>query len=413
MAECVRSEIRQAVRLSPAHARLQRVVLRRADVHDGCQAVGDRSAEAGRGDDRGQVVASSADIGHHGRGVARQLALHAEIPLLHLGVLRVARNVDETRTLREDWIIGIHSSRQRDRLRETHSCSGIVAEAEVRDYCRRVLGELAIDAAAVQRVEDSVCAAQGRCVVEKVGEAEARAEVVLVGLERGAWRAVLVRQNQLLRHRIIVGHLVVFLVVRREQVITQTQVERQLRIDVPVVLREDGILPTDRVARHEAGKARCGEVGRGVVQQHVGDFVAAVSLLEPERITIEVEAFAETRALLGQIAAQRCAAELEGVVAPQPRHRVGELQGSLFDDVLAEIPQVLDISSVTAADQRDTVGCGDATGSGNSDRLVLVRSESDGKESEVEAGRAGAKLVHQVAGEDVSLSQPQRVALVF
>src|SRR5439155_5943809 len=172
--------------------------------------------------------------------------------------------------------------------------------------------------------------------------------------------------------------------------------EGELGIDVPVVLHENGVLPIECVARHEARNTSGGEVGLG--DQHVGDFVAAVPLLEAETVAEEVETFAELRAFLTHVAAHDDAAELERVVALQPRYGVRDLHRPLLDSVLAEIAEVLDVGAVAAPDDRDAVRCGDPAGAGDPARLVLVSAEAHRKEREMEVSGAGAQLVYQVGG---------------
>ena len=74
-----------------------------------------------------------------------------------------------------------------------------------------------VDPAAVQRVEDAVAAAHHRLAADQVGEAGARAEVVAVGVHRGAGHPVLAGQDQGAGGGVVVGQLVVALVVGAEQ----------------------------------------------------------------------------------------------------------------------------------------------------------------------------------------------------
>ncbi len=195
-------------------------------------------------------------------------------------------------------------------------------------------------AAHVGRVDDAVAAAQDQRAVgleAAVGEAEARPEVVLVGLgEVAPARRVLARDDDGARRRVEVRLLVEALGRRGEDVVAQAEVQRQRRRRLPVVLDEEG----DLLVRLEVGAARvaAGDEAGAVAEEEVGERRAGV--VRPDAVVVARDEAAARRAVLRVglraavaaavvvrvLAHAQVAAELQGLVALDDRHGVGEVE---------------------------------------------------------------------------------------
>jgi len=146
------------------------------------------------------------------------------------------------------------------------------------------------------------------------------------------------------------------------------------------------------------------------LSQLIGDYIAMNQLIagkdQASGDFIECARLIEN---LGTVVVGHRSAELERVIALHPRHRVGDLEGLLGDDVLAEVAEVLDVRAVTATDQRDAVVPVDSAGAADSKRGVLILSESHRQEAVVEIREAEAQLIDQIRSEDVRFTEAARV----
>ena len=133
-----------------------------------------------------QVVGAVADVGDVDERAAPDLALHRDEPALHLARVVVLRHVGdvggeriEARRIGQPRRIALLRRPEIGLRRRLHDDGVDDLRAVDRQHVGAA-GAMEVD------VADAVAAANTVCGVKRVGEAEARAEVVAIGLERRA-----------------------------------------------------------------------------------------------------------------------------------------------------------------------------------------------------------------------------------
>ena len=342
----------------------------------------------------------------------RQLTLDVGRPGLHIGRPVFKRVTVDAGRRRQGVEFGRGAGF--DRLRQgegvvdgghaLHADREVRIGERLREEERNVEADLAVGGDRVREVDEAVAGAHDGFAVagEVVGQADARAEVLLVGPLVGRARdAVFPGIDHGQRPGVEVGEPVVLFGFRQEDFVTDTDVEGQAAIDADIVLDVQRVLPNPQVERFEQAGAvaavhEAGEQGGG--SEAGGSRTGGVSGESAVEVHHAADGFVDEGL---RVAPDDMPAELEGVAADGPVPGAIELIVGLegVDGQEARAAgQTGDIGDVDVGDTGGLaveVDVADAERGGGVDADVLLGGERVG------ASEAGAELMEQVRLEDV------------
>ena len=318
-----------------------------------------------------QLLHRRADVADAGAEAAGQLALEREVVLIDVRQLQV-----QLQSLIAEAERLAPRAGRKALLQLRPGESDRVAERVARHDVARALG-------GARRMEDAESAPKHGlvAVVEALSEAEARADVVPVGLDQPAADVELVRREragQLLgarrqqradrgvRHDVMpaVGRDevrvdVVSVDEDADHLIPQPQEQRQPGIQLEVVLREHGPVVRERVHRQVAAGIALLAHFVGQTEQEVRERVARRKPREG------VRAFRFVRAggvAVLRVVARVDAAELDRVRALQPGRAAAEREGRLIEIAERVLPLVANVGRPVRAGKQERREAGDLGG---------------------------------------------------